>query len=140
MKTFAILTALLGMAFSVFADTTNIYENFAPHFTTNTEILWKAPTNNLPQSFWIYRRLLPKVFSETVISNAIVLGSLQSKGFPKPSTNDFYISQDEPPNWCCAIPTIFGIRPEDANLYYAMPNEKVPDVLIPSDTIIEARA
>jgi hypothetical protein len=141
MKAFAILAGVLGMAFSAFADATNIYENFAPHFSTNTEILWEAPTNHLPQSFWTYRRLLPKIFSQTVISNAIVLGSLQSKGFPKPSTNDFYISADKPPNWCCVIPSIFGIRPSDAVMYYAMPGySSGSNKEIPNDAVIVAKA
>jgi hypothetical protein len=141
MKAFAILATVLVMTLSAFADATNVFENFAPHFSTNTQIIWEASTNHLPHVFSTYKRSLPRIFSEAVISNAIVLGSLQSKGFPKPSTNDFYISQDEPPNWCCGIPTIFGIQPGDAYLYYAMSNYSTgSDVKIPNDEAIAAQA
>jgi hypothetical protein len=46
--------------------------------STNAQIIWKAPTNNLPKSFWIYKKL-PRVFSAAVISNALMLASFQSK-------------------------------------------------------------
>lgn len=86
---------------------------------TNAAIVWQAPANQLPKSLWVYQRELPRFFSSTVISNAMVLGSLQYKGIPRPSTNDFYITKDKPPGYCCGIPSIFGIRPSDASLYYS---------------------
>jgi hypothetical protein len=141
MKATAILTIICAMALSAWADPTDPFEISSPHFSTNTEIVWEAPTNLLPQTFWIYHRLLPRIFSETIISNAIVLGSLQSKGFPKPSTNDFYIWQDEPANWCCAIPDIFSIQPSNASLSYTIPNyPRGSDVKIPDDAAIATRA
>jgi hypothetical protein len=143
MKTFAILTAILGMTFSAFAEATNIYENFAPHFSTNTEIIWEAPTNHLPQSFWTYRRLLPKVFSETVISNAIVLSSLQSKGFPKPSTNDYTVPAFyPPPNYPGMIPIVFQIIPGDASISYWSLNkaDNGSDKDIPNDDTVVSNA
>jgi hypothetical protein len=86
---------------------------------TNAEIVWQVPSNALPKTMWVYHRLLPHVFPASVISNAVVLGSLQKRGFPKPSTNDFFISQEEPPNWPAPIPTLFGILPKDAYMYFS---------------------
>jgi hypothetical protein len=119
-------------------------EGLTSHLFTNAVIVWQTPMNNLPKSLWIYQRTLPRIFSETIISNAIVLGSLQSKGFPKPSTNDFYINEDVPPNWACCIPTFFGIRPNHATLYYDMPgyaqDSKEAANGIPADNVIDAHA
>jgi hypothetical protein len=124
MKAFAILIGLLGMSFCSFADSTNIYENFSPRFSANTEILWEAPTNHLPRSFWTYRRILPRIFTETVISNAVVLASLEQKGFPKPSTNDYNVPAFyPPPNYPCGIPIIFSIIPGDAFISYGSTNK-----------------
>jgi hypothetical protein len=120
-KTPAILTIILASVFSAFADVPTV-EGLTSHLFTNAVIIWQAPINDLPQNFWIYQRTLPRIFSETVISNAIVLGSLQSKGFPKPSTNDFYIHEDFVPNRPMPVADFFGIRPDDANLYYTLPD------------------
>ena len=101
MRTFALLIVVFAMAFSSFADYT--LEDISPHFSTNTGILWKAPTNNLPKFFWIYKKL-PRAFSAATISNAIMLASFQHKGFPKPSTNQVVIwdqhfeGEPQPPN------------------------------------------
>jgi hypothetical protein len=135
-----IFTLVLVMTLSAFADSTNLFENFSPHFSTNTEILWKAPTNHLPQSFWVYKRYLPRIFSETVISNAIVLASLQRKGFPKSSTNDFYIHEDFTPNGPGMVPEYFGILPNDAYLYYTAPSPDHAAIDIPNNTILVAEA
>ena len=136
MKVFAFLAAILLIAFSSFADFTNSPENFSPHFPTNTKIFWKAPTNNLPGNFWIYKRLPPRPFSATVISNAIVLASLQDKGFPKPSTNDFYIAEDEPANYPGMIPVIFSISPKSATISYGRPHPGTNMSGIPADKIL----
>jgi hypothetical protein len=56
----------LAMALTALADPVDSFEIGSPHFSTNTEIIWKAPTNHLPQSFWIYQRKLPHIFSEAV--------------------------------------------------------------------------
>ncbi len=128
------------MAFSAFADSSDPFENFSPHFSTNTEILWEAPTNHLPQSFWLYKRNLPRIFSETVISNAIALASLQRKGFPKPSMNDFYIPEDFPANWPGMVPVMFEILPNDASLGFSAPSPDHAAIDIPNDTILVAEA
>jgi hypothetical protein len=124
MKAFAILVTVLAMALTALADPVDSFEIGSPHFSTNTEIIWKAPTNHLPQSFWIYQRKLPHIFSEAVISNAIVLASLQKKGFPKPSTNDYDVDAFDPPtNYPGMIPISFEIMPGDAFLSYWLPND-----------------
>jgi hypothetical protein len=85
------LAAATMTVFSSFAGIT--LEDISPHFSTNTEIIWDVPTNALPKGFRVYKRL-PRVFSATTISNAVVLASFQSKGFPTPSTNQIVIWAD----------------------------------------------
>ena len=62
-------------------------EDVSLHFSTNTAIVWRAPTNHLPTRFWTYK-IVPQVFSATAISNGIVLAGFEKKGFPRPSTSD----------------------------------------------------
>lgn len=131
---------VIATAFSSFADFTNSTENFSPHFSIKTKIIWQAPTNNLPKGFWIYKRLPPHPFSATIISNAIVLASLQSKGFPQPSTNDFYITEDKPANYPGMIPGIFSISPKTATISYWMPHPDTNLLGIPADKILVQRA
>jgi hypothetical protein len=52
MKIFALLAALFATAFSSFAELT--LEDISPHFSTNAQIIWKAPTNNfeVPPNQW----------------------------------------------------------------------------------------
>lgn len=139
-KALLFFTAIFATAFSSFADFTNSPENFSPHFSTNTGIIWQAATNDLPKSFWIYKRLPPHPFSATVISNAIVLASLQTKGFPKPSTNDFYIPEDKPANYPGSIPIIFSITPKSSTLFYGMPHPGTNTLGIPADEILVKHA
>jgi hypothetical protein len=140
MKAFAFITAIFATASTCFADFTNSPENFSPHFPTDAKILWQASTNNLPKGFWIYRRLPPHPFSATIISNAIVLASLQSKGFPKPSTNDFYIAEDKGPNYPGGIPVIFSISPKSATISYGMPHTDTNQLGIPADEVLVRHA
>ena len=139
-KALLFFTAIFATAFSSLANFTNSPENFSPHFSTNAEIVWQAPTNNLPKGFWIYKRLPPHPFSATVISNAIVLASLQSKGFPKSSTNDFYILEDKGPNYPGIIPEIFNISPKSATISYWSPHSDTNSSGIPADEILTRRA
>lgn len=92
MKTFALLAAILATAFSSSAAPITL-EDISPHLSTNAQIIWQAPTSNLPKSFWIYKKS-PQLFSATTISNAIVLAAFQNKGFPKPSTTQTVIWAD----------------------------------------------
>jgi hypothetical protein len=136
-KIFSVLIAISATAFCSFADSP---ERFSPGFSTSTEIAWQAPTNDLPKSFWIYKRLSPQPFSATVISNAIVLASLQSKGFPTPSTNDFYIPEDKPANYPGMIPVIFSITPKSSTLFFGVPHPPTNTFGIPADEILVKRA
>ena len=89
-----------------------------------------------PTTWKTFHRICP-----SVISNAIVLGSLQSKGFPQPSTNDFNIWDDKGPNYQGPIPAIFTIRPSDASIFYAIPNFSTgSEIDIPNDKVIVKRA
>ena len=140
MKVFSSIATVLVAAWSAGAESTTWQELTARLFT-KSEIVWKASTNQLPKSFWVYERALPHVFSESVISNAITLGSLQAKGFPKPSKQDFFIAEDRGPNYPGSIPTIFGIRPGDANLYSSMPGSATsPGESLPDNETVLHRA
>jgi hypothetical protein len=135
-----IIAVISAVALSAPADQPT-WQELSARLFTNAAIVWQAPNDKLPKSFWIYQRELPHIFSATVISNAIFLGSLQSKGFPKPSTNDFFIPEDKGPDYPGPIATIFGIRPSDANMYYSQPNYSIGSgEQLPSDETIAARA
>ena len=112
-----ILTVWLLIPMGLHAET---WQDVSASTFTNTEIVWQVPSNALPKTLWVYHRLLPHVFAASVISNAVVLGSLEKRGFPKPSTNDFFISQEVPPDWPAPVPTLLGIVPKDAYLYYSV--------------------
>ncbi len=123
MKNFAVIAAISATALSSFADVTNSLENFSPHFATNTQIIWQAPTNHLPENFWIYKRLPPRPFSASVVSNAVILASLQDKGFPKPSTNAFFIWSA--PNPCGMGFSIFSIQPASTTISFSSTNQNL---------------
>jgi hypothetical protein len=115
-RTFAILAAILATAFSLAAAPITL-EDISPHLSTNAQIVWQAPTNNLPKSFWTYKKV-PQMFSATTISNAIILASFQDKGFPKPSTNQIVIwgdhSEGEPE------PPYFSILPDTGQMSFTL--------------------
>jgi hypothetical protein len=121
MKTKALFISILAAFFPSRAE--HIIEDFSPHFSSNTEIIWNAPTNSLPDSFWTYRKL-PRVFSATTIPNAIVLASFQSKGFPQPSTNQLVIWADS--DGSEPRPPAFSIMPEDGQISYSL-GDRAPD-------------
>jgi hypothetical protein len=139
-KSFAIVAVISVAALSTPADQPT-WQELSARLFTNAVVVWQAPTDKLPKKFWIYQRELPRAFSATVISNAVVLGSLQNKGFPKPSTNDFFIPEDKGPDYPGPLATIFGIRPGDANLYYSLPNYSTGSGdQLPNDETILMRA
>lgn len=117
-----VFVPILAMIFSFRAAALTL-EDISPHLSTNAQIVWQAPTNHLPKRFWIYIKL-PRVFSATTISNAIVLASFQDKGFPKPSTNRIFIWADstegEPQ------PPYFRITPENGEMSYSL-GDRAPD-------------
>jgi hypothetical protein len=114
-------------------------EELNSHLFTDASIVWEANADKLPKSFWVYQRQLPRVFSATVISNAIVLGSLQDKGFPEPSTKQTCIMAEPP---CpCANVCNFSIIPDDAVMSFTSPSYKDASVEdIPGDQVIAKRA
>jgi hypothetical protein len=114
-------------------------EDISPHFATNTEIIWKAETNQLRGQFWVYRKL-PEMFSQQVISNAVVLASLQDKGFPKPSTKTLRWDFD-PYRRITGHPCTFSIEPKNGVIAYTFPGFRngSPEG-IPSDEVIVKRA
>ena len=137
-KAFAFLAAILAMGFSSFADFTNLPENFSPHFSTNTQIIWQAPTNRLQERFWIYKRLPPRPFLASVISNAVILASLQDKGFPKPSTNAFFINSF--PNPCGMGFSIFSIQPASTTISFSSTNQNLSTNNVPDVETVTKRA
>jgi hypothetical protein len=138
MKIVAILAAFFALTYSASASPPTVEELWS-HLFTNGPVVWQAPTNHLPKSFWVYQRLLPRIFSETIISNGIVLGSLQSKGFPQPSTNETCI-EVEPPCECMNVCNFF-INPNDAAINFESPSYKDGSPQgIPSDQVIAKRA
>lgn len=135
-KALAIVAAIFLIAFRSPAGSLSL-EDIFPHFSTKTQIIWKAPTNHLREQFWVYKKL-PETFSQAVISNAIVLASLVEKGFPKPSRNRICWDYDACP---CGHPCTFAIDPDAGNLSYAFPGfRKGSAEDIPSDDVIARRA
>lgn len=139
-KLSAICAAFLVTAFYAVADTPT-WQELSSNLFTSASIQWQPPADSLPKNLWIYRRVLPHVFPATVSSNAIVLGSLQKRGFPTPSTNNFLISAEVPPNWCCSIPVLFSIQPGDAGLsFWSGDNTSVREEEIPDHDAMIKRA
>jgi hypothetical protein len=122
MKTITTLAAVFAVVFSCASGQLTL-EEISPHFSTNTPIVWQAPTNHLPKSFWIYK-IVPRIFSATTISNGIVLAGFQAKGFPKPSTNhtviwdNQYEAEPKPP--------YFSILPDVGQMSFSLGN-RIPD-------------
>lgn len=138
MKAFVCLTIIFAMAFPSFANSTNSLERFSPHFATDMRIIWHAPTNQLPKSFWIYKRLPSQPFSASVISNAVILASLQDRGFPKPSTNAFYIWSA--PNPCGMSFSVFSIQPASTTISFSSTNRSRSTGDVPDDETVTKRA
>ena len=144
MKIFAIWVAVLAMALSSPDDPIK-WDDISPHLSTNAQIIWTAPMNHLPKDFWIYKKILPRVFSASVVSNAIVLASLQKKGFPQPSTNRITIWEPTRENlspWDDDPQAgALSIDPDFARLYYTMQRFDMDSGIdIHSDDVIVKRA
>jgi hypothetical protein len=139
MKVLILLALILASAFSAAADPVTIEELWS-HLFTNGPILWQAPTHQLPKHFWIYQRRLPRVFSETIISNAIVLTPYQYRGIPQPSTKDTCIEDDPDCNCGCVRSCNFSIRPKEATLSFDAPNPTTSTNNLPSEADIVSRA
>jgi hypothetical protein len=138
MKAFAILVVVFVQSLRASANPPT-WEELSAHLFTNGPIVWQVSTNHLPKHFWIYQRHLPRIFSSTIITNAIVLASLESKGFPEPSTNQTCIVA-EPPCPCVSVCN-FSIDPSEAYMSFISPNYKDGSPTgIPSDGVIVKRA
>ena len=61
MKLFALLVLVFGMTIPASAKVVSVEELWS-HLFTNGPIVWQAPTEHLPKSFWIYKRDLPRLF------------------------------------------------------------------------------
>jgi hypothetical protein len=137
MKVFAFIS-FFATAFSSFAGYS--LEKFSPHFATDMPIAWQADTSHLPNGLWIYERCPGHAFSQAVISNAVILASQQSKGFPKSSLDNFYILEEHPPDYPAPIPVIFSITPKSATIAYAQPHPGTNTAAIPGDKVLIQRA
>ncbi len=134
----AILVFGLFTAASSPAQPPTLQELTARTFT-NASIVWQA-TDNLPKTFWVYRRVLPKVFSTSVLTRAMVLAGMQNRGIPKPSTNTFFIAEDHAPDYPGPIFTVFEIDPGNATISYCLPEHStVPASDLPSNETVVAQ-
>ena len=138
MRAFAFLAVLLAASYLFAADATNSLQQFSPKFSTNTRIVWAAPTNQLPKTFWIYKRLPPRPFSAAVISNAVALASMQDKKIPAPSTNSFFIWST--PNPCGMSYDVFSIEPASGTISFSSPDQNRYSNDIPSADAVLKRA
>jgi hypothetical protein len=139
-KKLSILAVILGTAYFATASPPTLEELWS-HLFTNGPVVWQAPTNHLPNNLWVYQRLLPQIFSQMIISNAIVLGLFQRHGFPKPSTNDICILDDPDCDNCgCVRVCNFSIRPNDATLSFYSPDQNHLTQNIPNDATVDRLA
>ena len=90
-------------------------EDVSLHFSTNTVVVWRAPTNHLPKQLWTYKRL-PQVFTAAGISNGVVLAGFEKKGFPRPSTNEICLWADHPEGE--PRPPSFAVHPRYGQMSY----------------------
>ena len=138
MRAIILFAVVLGTITGFAENATNSLQQFSPKFSPSTRIIWAAPTNQLPKTFWIYRRLPPRPFSATVISNAIDLASLHDGKFPAPSTNSFFIWSK--PNCCGVGYAVFSIEPASGTISYSSANQNQFTNDIPSEQIVVKRA
>lgn len=105
---------------------------------TNAVIDWQAPLDRFPEELWTYKRISPRIFPNAVISNAMVIASLQNNEIPKSSAKDFCLDLDKRPT---GHPCTFSIYPRLGSLNYSKPNfdhDSTGD--IPTDENIIKRA
>lgn len=135
----AILNFIFATTYSSLADSPSVMELESRLFG-NCSIVWQA-TNDLPKSFWTYEKVLPHVFPAQVITNAIILASFESKGFPTPSTNDTCIFADPDCDSCrCGRVCNFSIYPRQATLGFYSPYQNNLTHGMPGDDTIVRRA
>jgi hypothetical protein len=64
----------------------------------DVEIVWSAPTNDLPYGLWIYK-VIPQNYSMAVISNAMAVGSFQMRDIIDPRNTNMICFQDKKDSW-----------------------------------------
>jgi hypothetical protein len=81
MKGVGLTILFLSVCVSSPADSIRLEgEPFRP--STNTEVIWNAPTNDWPTGLWIYK-VMPEAVSAAVVSNAMMLGHFTMKDFSR---------------------------------------------------------
>jgi hypothetical protein len=133
MKAFLLLSVILAGSSPVGAEAKKL-EDIAPHFAATAQIVWKVPSNGVPKSLWIYKKL-PHVFSAATISNAVILAGFQQKGFPKPTTNATFIWDNIPGSTIDEPrPPYFAITPEDGVIQHDI-GDRWPDA--PNEILVD---
>lgn len=99
MKRFALIPVILLTALPGWAGPMTL-EDVSPHFPTNAEIVWQAPTNHLPQELPTYITV-PQMFSTVTISNAMVLAAFPPKHHI--SAGDFHLQDGPEDRWSRAL-------------------------------------
>jgi hypothetical protein len=138
MRTLAAFALMLAAATSSATGSTNSLAQFCPKFSANTKIVWGAPTNQLPKTFWIYHRLPPQPFPAPLVAAAANLASMPTKGFPPPSTNSFFIPSQ--PNACGMGTVVFLLEPETGTISFSSTNQNKLTNDMPSEAMVIKRA
>lgn len=133
MKTLTILAALWMAAFSSAAAQSS-WRELSAQFFTNATVIWRATNEDLPKNLWIYRTTGPRIFPQTTISNAIVLGDLKNRGIPASSTNDTCIYDEC--HCSCAIHCLFSINPQYGSISFYSPLQTDSTQHLPDDNQI----
>ena len=132
MKGFAILAAILALVYPASAGPPT-WQELNSHLYTNGPIVWQASTDKMPKSFWTYKMLTPRRFTRAVLSNAVVLASLESKGFPEPSLQNSCFLLDDCQSCQCIRPCYFSIMPETGGIAFNEPHQNNLSDAIPDD-------
>jgi len=132
MKAFAVFALMLASALSSSAVLPT-WQELNSHLFTNALIVWQSPTNPLPKSFWTYKMLVPRRFTRVVLSNAVVLASLEGKGFPEPSLQNSCFLSDDCQSCSCMRPCYFSIMPETGSIAFDEPHQNNLSNAIPDD-------
>lgn len=135
MKLLAFIAGALLIALASKAQTASIsIEDISPHLSNDAQIIWKAPTNHLPKTFWTYQKQSQR-FSAAAVSNAIVLGKFELKPFPKTFDKrmtvwDKSVEGDPQPDY-------FSIEPEMGLLAFRRQRHHVGEGDYPPDALIK---
>lgn len=114
----------LGAGFSSSADSFRL--KGIPFPPPKVGIVWKAPTNNLPDALWIYK-VIPRDFSMAVISNALAMSSLQIRNIINPRDTNMIRFQNKPNIWQST--RVLTIIPSSGQVQFnnMRSSEKIPE-------------